>query len=34
MTATEFYTRRYDYVDTYHRREAQAITDYVNGELR
>lgn len=26
--------RRYDYVDTYHRREAQAITDYVNGELR
>lgn len=26
--------RRYDYADTYHRREAQSLTDYVNGELR
>ena len=26
--------RRYDYADTYYRREAQALTDYVNGELR
>jgi hypothetical protein len=26
--------RRYDTADTYHRREAQALNDYVNGELR
>jgi hypothetical protein len=26
--------RRYDDADTFYRREAQALTDYVNGELR
>jgi hypothetical protein len=26
--------RRYDFVDTYFKREAQALSDYVNGELR
>jgi len=26
--------RRYDDANTYHKREAQALSDYVNGELR
>lgn len=26
--------RRYDVADTYYNREAQALTDYVNGEYR
>lgn len=26
--------RRYDFFDTYYKRECQALTDYVNGELR
>jgi hypothetical protein len=26
--------RRYDFADTYFKREAQALSDYVNGELR
>ena len=26
--------RRYDHADTYFKREAQALSDYINGELR
>ena len=26
--------RRYDFYDTYYKREAQALTDYINGEIR
>jgi len=26
--------RRYDIVDTYFKREAQALSDYINGEMR
>lgn len=26
--------RRYDFADTFFKREAQALSDYVNGELR